>query len=61
MICSHGGFDLVVDRLVSCCGLLLTWSVRPLIVVHLDEGNFTFTMELSIFERLYIPDTVTGI
>ena len=33
---SHGDFQLVVDRLVSCCGLLLTCSVISLIIVPLD-------------------------
>ena len=38
MIHSHGGFELVVDRLVSCCWLLLICSVISLIIVPLDVG-----------------------
>ena len=47
---SHGGFELTVDRLVSCCGLLLTCSINSLIVVPLDEGNCTFAFDLLVFE-----------
>ena len=36
---SHGGFDLVVDRLVSFCRLLLACSVNSLIVVPLDMAS----------------------
>ena len=36
MIRSHGGFELAVDRLVSCCWFLLICSVISLIVVPLD-------------------------
>ena len=38
MIRSHGGFELVVDRLVSCCWLLLIFSVISLFIVPLDVG-----------------------
>ena len=38
MIHSHGGLELVVDRLVSCFGLLLTCNVISLIIVPLDVG-----------------------
>ena len=38
MIYSHGGFELVVDRLVSCCRLLLICSVNSTIIVPLDVG-----------------------
>ena len=38
MICNHGGFELVVDRLVSCCWLLLICNVISLIIVPLDMG-----------------------
>ena len=38
---SHGGFDLVVDRLVSCCRLLLACNVDSLTVVPLDGGSGT--------------------
>ena len=43
MICSHGGFDLVVDRPVSCYRLLLllACSVNSLIIVPLDVGSCT--------------------
>ena len=41
VICSHGGFELVVDKLVSCCSLLLTCSVISLIIVPLDVGYCT--------------------
>ena len=41
MIHSHGGFELVVDRLVLCCGFLLTCSVISLIIVPLDIGIYT--------------------
>ena len=36
MICSHGDFDLLVDRLVSCYRLSLVYSVNSLIIVSLD-------------------------
>ena len=61
MIRSHGGFELAVDRLVSCCRLLLTCSVNSLIIVHLDEGNCVFTFDLPVFEWLYILDPITRI
>ena len=38
MICSHGGFELAVDRLVSYCELLLICNVISLIIVPLDMG-----------------------
>ena len=38
MIHSHGGFDLVVDKPVPCCGFLLTCSVNSFIIVPLVEG-----------------------
>ena len=38
LIHSHGGFELVVDRLVSCYRLLLVCSVISLIIVPLDVG-----------------------
>ena len=41
VIRSHGGFELVVDRLVSCCRLLLICIVISLIVVPLDVGYCT--------------------
>ena len=41
MICSHGGFELVVDRLVSCCKSLLICIVISLIIVPLDMGYCT--------------------
>ena len=37
LIRSHGGFELVVDRLVSCCRLLLICSVISLIIVPLPR------------------------
>ena len=45
---SHGGFELVVDRVVLCCGFLLTCNVISLIVVHY--------IHLLVVEWLYIPD-----
>ena len=50
MIRSYGGFELAVDRLVSCYEFLLTYSVNSLIVVPLDEGNCIFTFDLLVFE-----------
>ena len=50
MIRSHGGFELVVDRLVSYCWLLLICIVISLIIVPLDVGNCTFTFDLPLFE-----------
>ena len=41
MIRSSGGFDLVVDRLVLCCRLLLARNVNSLIIVPLDVGCCT--------------------
>ena len=41
MIYSHGGFELAVDRLVSCCRLLLTCNVISLIIVPRDVGCYT--------------------
>ena len=50
LVHSHGGFELVMDRLVLCCELLLTCSVNSLIVVTLDEGNCIFAFKLLVFE-----------
>ena len=41
MIRSRGGFELVVDRLASCCRFLLTCNVNSLIIVPLDVGHCT--------------------
>ena len=41
MIHSRSGFDLVVDRLISCSRLLLACSVNSLIGVLLNVGSCT--------------------
>ena len=38
MIRSHDGFELAVNKLVSCYRLLLIYSVISLIIVPLDVG-----------------------
>ena len=38
MIRVHGGFELLVGKLISCCGFLLTCSVISLIIVPLGMG-----------------------
>ena len=54
LIRSHGGFELVVDKLVSCCWLLLICSVISLIIVPLDVGYCLFT-----FNYLSLSDCVS--
>ena len=54
MIHSHGGFELVVDILVSCCWLLLICSVISLIIVALDVGYCIFT-----FNDLFLSDCIS--
>ena len=49
MIHSCDGFDLVLDRLVSCCRLLLTSNVNSLIFVPLDVACCTlYSIYLSL-------------
>ena len=59
MIRSRGGFDLLVDRQVSCSRLLLICNVKSLIIVPLNVGYLYIYIQLFVFERLYIPDTGT--
>ena len=39
MVRSHDGFDLAVDGLLLCCGLLLTFSVKSSMIAPLDVGS----------------------
>ena len=41
LIHSHGGFELAVDRLVSCYGFSLTCGVNSLLIVPLDVDYCT--------------------
>ena len=53
MICNHGGFELVVDRLVSYCRLLLVCNVISLIIVPLDVGycllHSSFCLRVTVY------------
>ena len=52
MICSFGGFDLVVHKLVSCCRLLLACNANSLIVIPLDVDSCTLHSNyLSLSDR----------
>ena len=50
----HGGFELVVGRLVACCWLLLICSVISLIIVPLDVFYCTFT-----FSQMSLSDSTS--